>query len=110
MLSITKDILELKNIVRILFDKIQLLEAKNAALKAENNELKAENSELKARLHLDSHNSSKPLSSDGLLKKPAFPRGKNSKQGGTGKSHRQDFRNGENPRPGIRLLSNLSWC
>ena len=74
-MSIPDDILELKALVRQLLDRISALEVENAALKAEN-------AELKARLNLDSHNSSKPPSSDGLLKKPAFPREKNGKQGG----------------------------
>jgi transposase len=69
------DILELKALVRLLLDRIQALEAENAALKAEN-------AGLKARLNLDSHNSSKPPSSDGLHKNPAFPREKGGKQGG----------------------------
>ena len=83
------NILELKALVLLLLDKIaglevtiSKLEADNAALKAENATLKAENSELRARLHLNSHNSSKPPSSDGLHKKPAFPKGKNLKRGG----------------------------
>ena len=44
--------------------------------------LEAKNAQLKARLHLDSHNSSKPSSSDGLHKKPAFPKQKGGKQSG----------------------------
>lgn len=45
-------------------------------------ELDAENAELKARLSNNSSNSSKPPSSDGYNKKPAFPRNKKGKQGG----------------------------
>ena len=41
-----------------------------------------ENAELKARLNSNSNNSSKPPSSDGYKKKPAFPKAKNGKQGG----------------------------
>lgn len=44
--------------------------------------LRAEIDQLKARLHMDSHNSSKPPSSDGLHKKPAFPRNRGGKPGG----------------------------
>lgn len=53
----------------------------NASLRRENKELKAENDELKARLKLNSTNSNKPPSSDGLTKKPAFPRGSGGKPG-----------------------------
>jgi transposase len=83
------NILELQALVLQLVDRIALLElanskleAENIELNAQNSEIKAENAELKARLHLDSHNSSKPPSSDGLKKKPAFPKEKNAKQGG----------------------------
>ncbi len=88
-LRIPEDVLELQKLVRFLIEKMSVLEARvieleteNKALKAENAELRAENAELKARLGLDSHNSSKPPSTDGLRKKPAFPRGKNGKKGG----------------------------
>jgi transposase len=74
-LSIPDDILALKSLVHVLLDKISKLEAENTSLKAEN-------SELKARLNLDSHNSSKPPSSDGLHKKPAFPKERKGQQGG----------------------------
>lgn len=46
------------------------------------NALEAEIAQLKARLNQDSHNSSKPPSSDGLHKKPAFPRKKGGRPGG----------------------------
>lgn len=45
-------------------------------------ELRAENIELKALLNSNSNNSSKPPSSDGYQKKPAFPKEKKGKQGG----------------------------
>ncbi len=44
--------------------------------------LELENAELKARLNSNSENSSRPPSSDGYQKKPAFPKKKNGKQGG----------------------------
>ena len=88
-MSIPDNILDIKAFVQQLLNKISELElrisdleAENAVLKEENTKLNIENAELKVRLSLNSHNSSKPPSSDGLQKKAAFPRGKNSKQGG----------------------------
>jgi transposase len=88
-LSIPEDISSLRTLVQILLDKVSVLEAlvvelktENESLRAENESLRAENTSLKARLKLDSHNSSKPPSSDGLTKKPAFPRPSNGKKGG----------------------------
>jgi transposase len=48
--------------------EIAELRAENAELRAENAELRAENAELKRRLGMNSKNSSKPPSSDGLAK------------------------------------------
>lgn len=75
-------VLELQSLVLQLMDKIASLELTVSRLEAENAFLRAENAQLKAMLHLDSHNSSKPPSSDGLHKKPAFPKEKGGKQGG----------------------------
>jgi len=74
-LEIPDNILELKALVLQLMRQISELERRNS-------ELERENSELKIRLNMNSQNSSKPPTTDGLKKKPAFPRGKNSKQGG----------------------------
>lgn len=65
---IPDDILELKALVKTLLERISVLEAENA--------------ELKSRLGLNSHNSSKPPSSDGLHKRPAFAKEKGGSQGG----------------------------
>jgi transposase len=53
-----------------------------AGVKLENADLKARITELEARLNSNSRNSSKPPSSDGYKKKPAFPRKKKGTQGG----------------------------
>ncbi len=58
------------------------LQSKYAGMEAENAELKAKVAELEARINSNSSNSSKPPSSDGYKKKPAFPRKKKGKQGG----------------------------
>lgn len=64
-----------------LLARVEKLETENAAKDARIAELEAENTELKRRLGLDSTNSSKPPSSDGLTRKPA-PR---SLRGASGK-------------------------
>ena len=58
------------------------LRQENSALKTENTDLKAEVAALKAQINSNSRNSSKPPSSDGYKKKPAFPGKKKGKQGG----------------------------
>ena len=58
------------------------LKGKTSVLEAKNADLKAEVAKLKAQLNSNSRNSSKPPSSDGYKKKPAFPRKKQGKQGG----------------------------
>lgn len=47
------------------------LQAENDSLRAENTALNSRIKELEDRLRKDSHNSSKPPSSDGLAKKPS---------------------------------------
>jgi transposase len=81
-LGIPDNISELKILVQLLLEKIAVMELTISKLEAENAQLRAENAELKARLTMDSHNSSKPPSSDGLGKKPAFPKEKQGKPGG----------------------------
>jgi len=81
-LSIPENIFELKALVKALFDKVLKLEATISQLEKDKLTLETENKELKAWLNLDSNNSSKPPSSDGYRKKPAFPRNKNGKKGG----------------------------
>ena len=69
--------------------RLEVFEEDNTTLRQENSELKEENtalksriSELEAQINSNSGNSSKPPSSDGYKKKPAFPRKKKGKQGG----------------------------
>ena len=72
-------------------DNIEELKVLVSSLLLKVSELEAENKELRGRLNLNSKNSSKPPSSDGLKKKPkpAFPRQKKGKQGGQ-KKHKGD--------------------
>ncbi len=58
------------------------LQSKYVELETENENLKAKVAELEAQLNSNSRNSSKPPSSDGYKRKPAFPRKKKGKQGG----------------------------
>ena len=96
-MSIPESNIELKSLVRALFDKILKLEAAIAHLEKENLVLKEENAELKAKLKLDSSNSSKPPSTDGYRKKPAFPRNKNGKKGGQEKHKGKTLEMAETP-------------
>jgi transposase len=74
--------LDKDKLIQELFQKIEVLTSRLEQAEKEIAELKAENAELKARLNSNSKNSSRPPSSDGYQKKPAFPRKKNGKQGG----------------------------
>jgi len=65
-----------------LLEKVENLTNRLESAEKEIAVLKAENSDLKARLNSNSNNSSKPPSSDGYQKKPAFPKKKKGKQGG----------------------------
>jgi transposase len=74
-MELSNDISVLKDLVKILFARVEALESENAALRAEN-------AELRSRLNLNSKNSHKPPSSDGLSKKPGLPKGPPKKSGG----------------------------
>ena len=104
---IKKESRELKKESRELTKRINLLEPlaernkdlrqENSALKTENTELKSKVAELEARLNSNSRNSSKPPSSDGYQKKPAFPRKKKGKQGGQQGHQGRTLRQVEHP-------------
>jgi transposase len=74
--------MELSNDISVLKDLVMVLLAKVEALESENAALRAEVSELRSRLNLNSKNSHKPPSSDGLSKKPGLPKGSPKKSGG----------------------------
>jgi regulator of replication initiation timing len=87
MIALPNDITFLKATIQKLWEENEQLKAENERFQAENEKLKAENSELRGCLGLNSTNSSKLPSSDGLKKKPitpAIPREKHKKGGQKG--------------------------
>jgi transposase len=102
-LSVTNDIEDLKDLVTVLLTRITQLESvhsdlqnryavletnhtdlqiAHAELQTRYTALEIENAELRNRLNLNSQNSHKPPSTDGLSKKPALPKAKGGKSGG----------------------------
>ena len=69
-------------ITQDLIEQIASLTTLLSQAKRKISELELEIAELKSRLNSNSRNSSRPPSSDGYKKKPAFPRQKKGKQGG----------------------------
>jgi transposase len=74
-MTLSDDIKVLKDLVMALLAKVEALESENAALRVEN-------ADLRSRLNLNSKNSHKPPSSDGLSKKPGLPKEPPKKSGG----------------------------
>ncbi len=74
-MELSDDIKILKDLVIRLLKRVEELESENVALRAEN-------AELRSRLNLNSKNSHKPPSSDGLSKKPGLPKNSPKKSGG----------------------------
>lgn len=76
--NLIKKVGDLTNRVR----HLEKFEEENKILRYAIAVLETENADLKARLNSNSQNSSKPPSSDGYKKKPAFPKKIKGKQGG----------------------------
>ncbi len=97
-------------IINELIKRIGELEKRQAALKEENNWLKLRVKELEARCNRDSKNSSKPPSSDGYRKMPAFPRGTKGRKGGQ-KGHKgNNLKQVENPDEIVECLPQRCSC
>lgn len=87
---------ELKMLISVLLMRIDALETEIASVRSEHIELRSqiatlssenarlssENAELRSRLNLNSKNSHKPPSTDGLSKKPGLPKEPAKKSGG----------------------------
>lgn len=87
MKELPNEVESLKALVRELLTEVRQLKAEIVQLKQKNAELEAENAELQRRLGLNSNNSHKPPSSDGLAKtrsklKTGLPKGAAKEKGG----------------------------
>jgi len=80
--KIIYDLIKKVEYLTLRVQQLETFEEEIKILRQENASLKVEIAELKARINSNSNNSSKPPSSDGYKKKPAFPKAKNGKQGG----------------------------
>ncbi len=90
--------------------QLEAFQEENKTLKQDNAELKIENLELKARLNSNSKNSSKPPSSDGYTRKPAFSKKAKGKQGGQ-KGHKgRTLRQVEHPDKIVDCMPNNCSC
>lgn len=91
-------------------NQLEKLEEENKILQLEISTLKQENSELKLRINSNSSNSSKPPSSDGYKKKPAFPKQRKGKQGGQ-KGHKgQTLKQVINPDRIVKCIPDACTC
>jgi len=101
-----KKVEELTNRVQ----QLEEFEEENKILRHENSILKEENADLRARLNSNSSNSSKPPSSDGYKKKPAFPKTIGGKQGGQ-KGHKgQTLKQVKNPDKIVKCIPGDCSC
>ena len=81
-MDLPKDISSCHALIKILVGQNQELADRLSGLEVDYRQMQEELAELKSRLNQNSRNSGRPPSSDGLSKKPAFPRKKGGKRGG----------------------------
>lgn len=109
----TKLIIELVKKIETLNMRIlqlELAEQETKILRTRISELEQENSELKNHLNTNSRNSSKPPSSDGYQKKPAFPKQNKGSQGGQKGHQGRTLHQSENPDKTINCVPDNCSC
>jgi transposase len=99
---------ELEDEIKSLRDLVAVLLLRISALESENISLRAENEELRSRLNLNSKNSHKPPSTDGLSKKPGLPKGPAKPSGGQVGHKGNTLRMVE--KPDVVVLHHASSC
>jgi len=90
--------------------QLELTEQENEILRKRISELEQENSDLKSRLNTNSRNSSKPPSSDGYQKKPAFAKPTKGKQGGQKGHQGRTLHQSEHPDKIVNCTPDICSC
>ena len=94
----------------IIENELLKVQSENSILRAENTHLRVKVLELESRLSSNSSNSSKPPSSDGYQKKPAFPKKVKGKKGGQ-KGHKGNtLQQVSDPDKIVKCLPNKCSC
>lgn len=94
----------------IIENELSKVQSENSILRAENTHLRVKVLELESRLSSNSSNSSKPPSSDGYQKKPAFPKKAKGKKGGQ-KGHKGNtLQQISDPDKIVKCLPNKCSC
>ena len=106
------DIAELRSEILFLKNKVMELKEELTQVKQERDELKEEVKRLKSQLNLNSQNSSKPPSSDGLKKiEPAFPRSSTGNKPGGQPGHKaHKLQKVDNPDKIVICRANTCTC
>jgi transposase len=97
-------------IISELVKRLDSMSSDLALLKEENIQLKARVAELEAQLNRNSTNSSKPPSSDGYQKKPAFPKQTKGKKGGQKDHKGSNLKQVTQPDKIVKCLPDICSC